>query len=71
MKGNLMNDKQLELGLTTPVLRIRLRRKRAHRARWWFQQMRQAVDCAVEWRAEIPRELPPNRWASGPGSSMA
>jgi hypothetical protein len=49
MKGEIMNNGQLELGFNPQVLRITVRRSRTARARWWFQQMRRAVDSAIEW----------------------
>jgi hypothetical protein len=30
------------------------RQRRARRAQWWFQQMRQAVDQAMDWRSTPP-----------------
>jgi hypothetical protein len=27
---------------------------RRHRARWWFQQMRQVVEAAVDWKPAPP-----------------
>lgn len=52
MKGNVMNTEQLELGFTQNVLRITVRRKRALRTQWWFEQMRRAVDSAIDWRPQ-------------------
>ncbi|MCU0771496.1 MAG: hypothetical protein MUE94_06975 [Verrucomicrobia bacterium] len=49
-----MNNRQLELGLAQNTLRITVRRARPHRARWWFQQMRQAVDSAIDWHSQPP-----------------
>jgi len=49
-----MNTEQLELGLTQPVLRITVRRRRPRRAQWWFEQMRNAVDSAIDWRSGTP-----------------
>ncbi len=54
MKGNIMNNGQLELGFHNPTLRITVRRSRTARARWWFQQMRHAVDSAIDWRPQPP-----------------
>ena len=54
MKDNRVSNDQLELGFTQPTLRITVRRQRALRARWWFQQMRKAVDSAVDWRPSPP-----------------
>jgi hypothetical protein len=30
------------------------RQRRARRAQWWFQQMRQVVDRAMEWQSTPP-----------------
>ena len=45
-----MNNQQLELGFHQSVLRITVRKQRALRAAWWFEQMRRAVDSAIDWR---------------------
>jgi hypothetical protein len=50
MKGEIMNNEQLELGFSRNVLRITVRRQRSSRAQWWFKQMRLAVDSAMDWR---------------------
>ena len=51
------ND-QLELRLDrrTPYVALRRRRLRAGRAQWWFEQMRQAVNEALDWQP--PRQAP-------------
>jgi hypothetical protein len=41
---------QLELELPRPALRITVRRRGSTRAEWWFEQMRKAVDSAVDWK---------------------
>ena len=49
---------QLDLSLNgaTPCERPAWRRRQLLRSRaaWWFQQMRRAVDSAVEWRPAPP-----------------
>ena len=53
--NNATND-QMELCLNSKASRrgrnARLRRKQ--RAQWWFAQMRQVVDAAMDWRPEPP-----------------
>jgi hypothetical protein len=46
-----MNSQQLEISLTSRYRRGRRASRpcRVPRARWWFSQMRRAVDQAVEW----------------------
>jgi len=44
------NNEQLELGFNQKVLRITVRRRQASRAKWWFGQMRRAVDSAIDLR---------------------
>jgi len=61
-----MTNEQMELGLggvkfVTPPSR---RAGRIQRAAWWFAQMRQIVDRAVDWQpAGEPR--PEQIWLSG------
>jgi hypothetical protein len=43
---------QLELGFKGAA--IPRRQKKINRARWWFAQMRRAVDNALEWQPEPP-----------------
>lgn len=50
----MMNVQQMELGFDgapTPRLAQRRQRKLAN-ARWWFDQMRRAVDSACDWQRE-------------------
>ena len=55
MKRNIMKDEQLELGLSQPAIRITIRRRGSGRAAWWFQQMRKAVDSAIDWPTAVAR----------------
>ena len=52
----MMNVTQLELELNTRHHRPRHPRQRARvaRAQWWFARMHQAVENAVDWRANTP-----------------
>jgi hypothetical protein len=47
-----MKNQQLEITLKASTLRRSrsFRRRRMPRASWWFQQMRQVVDQAIEWK---------------------
>jgi hypothetical protein len=71
MKGNIMNNEQLELGLTQQVLRITVRRKQAMRARWWFEHMRRVVDSATDWQTGTPARPEQIQLLSGRGTSIA
>lgn len=47
-----MNSEQLELGLNGKLISAPARREsRMKRAQWWFGQMRQLVNSAVDWTA--------------------
>jgi hypothetical protein len=52
-----MNNAQLELRLGTRRAR-RLssvsRQPSIHNPQWWFQRMRQIVDCALDWQPPSP-----------------
>ncbi len=52
-----MFDGQMELSFgSTPRLAPAGRPGRRTRAQWWFQQMRQVVDHALDWEpAPVPR----------------
>ena len=55
-----MDRQQLEMRLECAVgyrRRVR-RRRRPNRARWWFEQMRRAVDEADDWQPEVVLEPP-------------
>jgi hypothetical protein len=51
-----MDRKQLEMKLQSPLALRRAGRcrRRTTRARWWFDQMRQAADEATNWPAPQP-----------------
>jgi hypothetical protein len=52
-----MERRQLEMRLENPVNRRRTalpHRRRTTRARWWFDQMRRAVDEAEVWQPAEP-----------------
>lgn len=67
----MMTNTQLELGLSTKNRRSRhgRRRTRATRARWWFSQMRNAVEKAVDWQTE-PAHHPEQIWLAGARRSI-
>jgi len=51
-----MYNGQLEMSFAngrSSVARVP-RQRRLSRAQWWFQRMRQAVDCAMDWQAVPP-----------------
>jgi hypothetical protein len=49
-------ENQMELSLKIRAdYRDRRRKKPTRRAGWWFSQMRQAVDRAIDW---TPRQMP-------------
>ena len=62
----MMINTQLELGLPARNRRQRARRRRTRlaRARWWFAQMRDAVDKAVDWQAKDTHH-PEQIWLPG------
>jgi hypothetical protein len=66
-------DPQLELGFAGAAAACRTttkRRDRHSQARWWFQRMRQLVDCACEWqRVSAPR--PEQIWFPNSYRSMS
>jgi hypothetical protein len=49
-----MKNKQMEMGLEAAKAQCPRRPFRSHlrraRAQWWFDQMRQAVDSAFDWK---------------------
>jgi hypothetical protein len=54
---NVTRTDQMELGLAAKSRRFGRQaavQKRRQRARWWFGQMRRAVDAAMEWRPSPP-----------------
>jgi|APCry1669188970_1035186.scaffolds.fasta_scaffold255436_1 hypothetical protein len=62
-----MTDTQLELsleGVRVTQSRRRNRQPSNFTSRWWFQRMRQIVDCAFDWQpAQEPR--PEQIWLPG------
>jgi hypothetical protein len=56
-------DSQLELGFAgAPACPTTASsRDRQSRARWWFQRMRELVDCAREWQP-VPAPRPEQIW---------
>jgi hypothetical protein len=52
-----MKNQQLEILLKAPTARRTrtFRQRRMARAGWWFQQMRQVVDQAIEWKPSVTR----------------
>jgi hypothetical protein len=62
-----MNDTQLQLSLGSPSVTQPPRANRrpsTFSSRWWFQQMRQIVDCAFDWQP-APPPRPEQAWFSG------
>ncbi len=58
-----MTNQQMELGFSGQKLLTRSgrRERRMTRAKWWFTNMRQIVDRAMDWQAEAePR--PEQTW---------
>jgi hypothetical protein len=52
-----MNNTQLELRFGSRRayrLAIVTRRSSMHTPQWWFQRMRQIVDCALDWQPVPP-----------------
>ena len=49
-------NEQMELGLgkTRPCPSAKRPQRRMSRANWWFQQMREIVDKAVDWQPARP-----------------
>jgi len=61
-----MTDKQMELGLngTQPAVWSVRRERRIQRAGWWFAQMRQIVDRAMDW-SPVGEPRPEQIWLPG------
>jgi hypothetical protein len=53
------NTNQLELGFKGAA--IPRRQQKINRARWWFTQMRRAVDSALDWQPSPPAR-PEQTW---------
>ncbi|MFO1488791.1 MAG: hypothetical protein U1F65_09960 [Verrucomicrobiota bacterium] len=51
-----MMNQQMELGIGNAAICRSLNRpkRRQTRAQWWFEQMREAVDKAFDWRTAPP-----------------
>ena len=62
-----MSNTQLELGFEGAQRANALRRRetRATRAAWWFSQMRQIVNHAIDWEA-APEARPEQSWLGFP-----
>jgi len=72
MNNQIITDQnQLELGFNgikaTAV--ARRERPRITRSRWWFEQMRQAVDRAMDWEPNHPGRPEQMRLADASGKS--
>jgi hypothetical protein len=52
MKTN--EQMEMVLGKTKPCNSPRRPQRRLSRANWWFQQMREVVDKAVDWQPAPP-----------------
>jgi hypothetical protein len=52
MKTN--EQMELEIGKTQGCPSTRRPQRRLSRANWWFQQMREVVDKAVDWQPAPP-----------------
>ncbi len=58
-------DSQLEMSFDRVTRCRTVRRRRLSRAQWWFERMRQVVDCAIDWEPKsLPR--PEQIWFSEP-----
>ena len=61
------NTTQLELGLDNAqwlANSLHHRQRRVSRAKWWFAQMRRAVDTACVWQP-VPAARPEQIWFKG------
>jgi len=69
-----MQRQQLEFGLRSSIVvpSPSLLQHRRQRARWWFQQMRQMVDEAYDWRPAPQVQSPQaHRRTEGAGAAVA
>jgi len=66
MKGHVMLNEQMELGIegANRCPRVVQRERRNNRALWWFDQMRQVVERAIDWEP-APRFQPEQIWLPG------
>ena len=58
------NTHQMELGLSTAqrlANSLNHRQRRVSRSRWWFAQMRRAVETALDWQPAPPAR-PEQTW---------
>ena len=61
---NITEQEQLELiqaGNQQPPIRTAAKAGKQNRAEWWFKQMRQVVDKALDWQP-APRFRPEQIW---------
>jgi hypothetical protein len=65
--SQLKMTEQMELGFggANRCPRVVRRERRLNRARWWFDQMRQVVERAMDWEA-APRFQPEQIWLPEP-----
>jgi hypothetical protein len=56
-----MTNEQLELSLNGKIITPRRRESRMTRAQWWFGQMRQLVNSAIDWEGS-PQPRPEQPW---------
>lgn len=63
LNQTMTNQRQLELGFEQArAFQLAHRRQpKPSRAQWWFQQMRQAVDQALDWQP-VPAAPPQQTW---------
>jgi hypothetical protein len=54
MNTNEQNQMELGLGKGQTCRTSQRPQRRQSRANWWFQQMREVVDRAVDWKAAPP-----------------
>ena len=69
-----MQRQQLEFGLRSSIVvpSPSLVQHRRQRARWWFQQMRQVVDQAYDWRPASRGQSPlAHQRTEGTGAELA
>jgi len=69
----MMKKEQLEMSFSSPAKNHRPIRalQRRSRARWWFHQMRMAVDTALDWKPAPPARPEQTYLGLAPGESIA